>query len=238
MSGDLIIRGGTVVDGTGLARRRADVEIRAGRISAVGHVNGKGAAEVDAGGMIVAPGIVDVHTHYDPQLTFDPYATSSCYHGVTTVLAGNCGFSIAPVAPEGRDYLKALFAKVEGMDPAALDGVSWDFESFPEYLDARENRLGVNLACYVGHSTLRRYVMGSEGSEREATSDELDRMRALVREAVEAGAAGFPPPTCPPRSTETTGRLPAGSRRRKSCWRSPRKPDARAPEASPTCPRA
>ena len=191
MSGELVIRGGTVIDGTGLSRRRADVAIRGGRIAEVGHVNTKGAREIDAGGLIVAPGIVDAHTHYDPQLTFDPYATSSCYHGVTTVLAGNCGFSIAPVAAEGRDYLKAMFAKVEGMDPAALDAVMWDFESFPEYLRAREGKLGVNLACYVGHSTLRRFVMGKEGSEREATPQEVDRMRALVREAVEAGAAGF-----------------------------------------------
>ena len=188
---DLVIRGGTVVDGTGLARRRADVAVRDGKIAEVGHVSAKGAHEIDAGGCIVAPGIIDVHTHYDPQLTFDPYATSSCYHGVTTVLAGNCGFSVAPVRPEGRDYLKAMFAKVEGMDPAALDAVVWDFESFPEYLQAREGKLGVNLACYVGHSTLRRFVMGAEGSEREATDPEVEQMRALVREAVVAGAAGF-----------------------------------------------
>ncbi len=188
---DCVIRGGTVVDGTGLSRRRADVGIRDGRIAEVGHVDPKGASVIDAGGQIVAPGIVDVHTHYDPQLTFDPYATSSSYHGVTTVLAGNCGFSIAPVKPEGRDYLKAMFAKVEGMDPEALDAVRWDFESFPEYLRAREGKLGVNLACYVGHSTVRRHVMGADGSEREATPDEIRLMGSLVREAVEAGAAGF-----------------------------------------------
>ncbi|MEM7409965.1 MAG: amidohydrolase family protein [Myxococcota bacterium] len=193
MSFDLVIRGGVVVDGTGLARRRADVGVRGGKIAAVGHL-GRAAGDarvIDAGGCIVAPGIVDLHTHYDPQLTFDPYATSSCYHGVTTVLAGNCGFSIAPVVPAGRDYLKAMFAKVEGMAPAALDGVVWDFESFPDYLAARRGKLGVNLACYVGHSTLRRHVMGADGSEREATPDEVERMCALVREAVSAGAAGF-----------------------------------------------
>jgi N-acyl-D-amino-acid deacylase len=190
---DLVIRGGVVVDGTGLSRRRADVAVRGGRIAAVGHVpNANDAARViDAEGMIVAPGIVDVHTHYDPQLTFDPYATSSCYHGVTTVLAGNCGFSIAPTRPEARPYIKAMFAKVEGMAPVALDGVEWDFQSFSEYLAAREAKLGVNLACYVGHSTLRRYVMGAEGSEREATESEIAEMRGLVREAMEAGAAGF-----------------------------------------------
>ena len=156
-SNDLVIRGGTLVDGSGLVRRRADIAIRDGRITAVGHVESlaKGARVIDASGCIVAPGIIDVHTHYDPQLTFDPYATSSCYHGVTTTLAGNCGFSIAPVLPEGRDYLKAMFAVVEGMSPTALDGVVWDFESFPEYLAARKDRLGVNLACYIGHSAPR-----------------------------------------------------------------------------------
>jgi N-acyl-D-aspartate/D-glutamate deacylase len=190
---DLVIRGGVVVDGTGLSRRRADVAVREGRIAAVGHVPNANDAErvIDAEGMIVAPGIIDAHTHYDPQLTFDPYATSSCYHGVTTVLAGNCGFSIAPTRPEDRPYIKAMFATVEGMAPVALDGVEWDFQSFSEYLAARQAKLGVNLACYVGHSTLRRYVMGAEGSEREASENEVAEMRSLVREAMAAGAAGF-----------------------------------------------
>ncbi len=193
MSYDLVIRGGTVVDGTGLSRRRADVAVQAGRIAAVGHVSGaKGAARViDADGQIVAPGIIDLHTHYDPQLTFDAYATSSCYHGVTSVLAGNCGFSVAPTRSADRTYIKAMFAKVEGMAPVALDGVVWDFESFPEYLAARSGRLGVNLACYIGHSSLRRYVMGADASERHARADEIQQMRKWVREAMAAGAAGF-----------------------------------------------
>ena len=187
-----MIRGGVVVDGTGLARRRADVGIESGRIAAVGHVDPKGAARViDAGGLVVAPGIVDLHTHYDPQLTFDPWATSSCYHGVTSVLAGNCGFSIAPTRRGDRAFTQALFAAVEGMAPVALDGVAWDFETFPEYLAARRGRLGVNLACYVGHSAVRRFVMGAAASEREARGDEVAAMRGLVREAIAAGAAGF-----------------------------------------------
>jgi len=190
---DLVILGGIVVDGTGLSRRRADVAVKNGRIAAVGHVPDASDAErvIDATGMIVAPGIIDIHTHYDPQITFDPYATSSCYHGVTTVLAGNCGFSIAPTRKQARPYIKAMFAKVEGMAPAALDGMRWDFESFPEYLAARKNNLGVNLACYIGHSSLRRYVMGPDGSQREATEAEIAEMRQLVREAMAAGAAGF-----------------------------------------------
>ena len=193
MNWDLVIRGGIVVDGTGLSRRRADVAVKDGVIAAVGHVPGvKDAARtIDAEGMIVAPGIIDAHTHYDPQLTFDPYATSSCYHGVTTVLAGNCGFSIAPTRADARPYIKSMFAKVEGMEPVALDGVNWDFESFPDYLAAREGKLGVNLACYIGHSSVRRFVMGADGSQRHATEAEVAEMRALVREAMAAGAAGF-----------------------------------------------
>ncbi len=192
MAHELVIRGGVVVDGTGLARRRADVAIENGRIAALGFVSTKGAARViDAGGLIVAPGIIDLHTHYDPQLTFDPWATSSCYHGVTTVLAGNCGFSVAPTRAADRAYIQAMFAAVEGMAPVALEGVAWDFESFGEYLAARTNRLGVNLACYVGHSSLRRFVMGAAASEREATQEEIHAMRRLVREAIAAGAAGF-----------------------------------------------
>lgn len=193
MSYDLVIRGGIVADGTGLARRRADVAVANGMIAAVGHIpNAEDASRViNADGHIVAPGIIDLHTHYDPQLTFDPYATSSCYHGVTTVVAGNCGFSIAPTRKDARDYTQALFAKVEGMAEVTLDGVKWDFETFPEYLAARSANLGVNLACYIGHSSLRRYVMGADGSQREATSQEVEEMSALVREAMRAGAAGF-----------------------------------------------
>ncbi len=193
MAHDLVIRGGIVVDGTGLARRRADVAIEGGRIAAVGFVSGREPAlrTLDADGLVVAPGIIDLHTHYDPQLTFDPWATSSCYHGVTTVVAGNCGFSIAPTRAVDRPYTQALFAAVEGMAPVALDGVSWDFETFPQYLAARARHLGVNLSCYVGHSSVRRFAMGRDASERAATTDEIAQMRLLVREAMAAGAAGF-----------------------------------------------
>jgi len=189
---DLAIMGGIVVDGTGLARRRGDIGVKDGRIVKIGFVQPSEADEViDADGLHVAPGIVDAHTHYDPQLTFEPHATSSCYHGVTTVLAGNCGFSVAPNRPDQRDYLARMFAKVEGMSPVALSAVQWEFESFPEFLDSRRGKLGVNMACYVGHSALRRTVMGEAGSEREANDDEVEEMRGMVAEAMEAGAAGF-----------------------------------------------
>ncbi|MDE3085270.1 MAG: amidohydrolase family protein [Acidobacteriota bacterium] len=189
---DLAIMGGIVVDGSGLARRRGDLAVKDGRVVKIGFVDPGDAEQViDADGLHVAPGIVDAHTHYDPQLTFEPYATSSCYHGVTTVLAGNCGFSVAPNRPDQRDFLARMFAKVEGMSPVALSAVDWSFESFPEFLASREGRLGVNMACYVGHSAVRRTVMGEAGSEREATADEVEQMRRIVAEAMEAGAAGF-----------------------------------------------
>src|SRR5579862_9778112 len=189
---DLAIMGGIVVDGSGLARRRGDIGIKDGRIANIGFVDADDAeAVIDADGLHVAPGIIDAHTHYDPQVTFEPYATSSCYHGVTTVLAGNRGFSVAPNRPDQRDYLARMFAKVEGMSPVALSAVQWEFESFPEFLASRRGKLGVNMACYVGHSAVRRTVMGEAGSEREATDDEVEQMRRIVAEAMEAGAAGF-----------------------------------------------
>jgi len=189
---DLLVRGGTVVDGTGSAPRRTDVAVRDGRVAAVGRIDASEAAEVfDADGLIVAPGVVDVHTHYDPQVTFEPLATMSSYHGVTTVLAGNCGFSIAPTAPRDRDFVARLFAKVEQMHPSAMSAITWDFETFPEYMKAREGKLGINLACYVGHSNIRRWVMGDAGSERAATDAEIAAMAEIVRDAMRGGAAGF-----------------------------------------------
>jgi N-acyl-D-amino-acid deacylase len=189
---DLAVVGGIVVDGSGLARRRGDVAVKDGKIAKIGFVDPKDAETViDADGQHVAPGIVDAHTHYDPQLTFEPHATSSCYHGVTTVLAGNCGFSVAPNRPDQRDFLVRMFARVEGMSPVALSAVDWDFETFDEFLRSRENKLGVNMACYVGHSAIRRTVMGEDGSKREATRAEIEEMRQIVAGAMEAGAAGF-----------------------------------------------
>jgi N-acyl-D-amino-acid deacylase len=191
---DLVVKGGTVVDGTGLPRRRADVIVRDGRVVAVGRADKATVDEaevIDADGLIVAPGVVDAHTHYDPQVTFDPLASMSSYHGVTTVLAGNCGFSVAPTRADDRDFVRRLFAKVEQMEPAAMDAVDFDFETFGEYLEAREGRLGLNLACYIGHSNVRRWVMGDEGSEREASADEVAAMADIVRTAMRAGAAGL-----------------------------------------------
>ena len=196
---DLIIRNGFVVDGTGLPRRRVDVGIRDGRVATLGRLEASTATEeIDAAGLIVAPGIVDVHTHYDPQITFDPYATMSCYHGVTTVAAGNCGFSVAPCKPADREFLSGIFAKVENMDPIALSAITWDeFTTFRDYMESRVGRLGVNLACYVGHSNLRLWVMGDDCTKREATPDEIAEMRRMVAEAMEAGACGVSSSSAP-----------------------------------------
>ncbi len=193
MEYDLIVRNGFVVDGTGLPRRRVDVGVRDGRIAKLGKLDGDTAKEeIDAKGRIVAPGIVDAHTHYDPQITFDPYATMSCFHGVTTVLAGNCGFSVAPVRRDDHAFMADIFASVEDMDPIAFSGVTWDdFETFEEFLDTLKGKLGVNFACYVGHSNIRRWVMGEDSIKRAATPDEIQAMRRMVTEAMEAGAAGF-----------------------------------------------
>ena len=148
MDYDLIVRNGYVIDGTGSPRRRVDVGVSDGRIARFGRLEGASAKqEIDATGCIVAPGIIDAHTHYDPQITFDPYATMSCFHGVTTVLGGNCGFSVAPVKREDQSFMASIFAKVEDMDPVALSGVAWDeFETFGEFIDSREGKLGVNFA--------------------------------------------------------------------------------------------
>src|SRR5256886_882887 len=191
MAFDTIIKGGRVVDGSGLPMRVADVGIKAGMITDVGRLAGA-RRTIAADGLVVMPGIIDVHTHYAPQLTFEPLGTSSCYHGVTSVVAGNCGYSIAPCRPADRAWLTEFFAKVEGMSPSVLrSGLPWDWETFPSLLEVLDRRLGINAAIYIGHSALRRYVMGDAASERDATPEERARMADHVREAMRAGAAGF-----------------------------------------------
>ena len=196
MSDVTVIVGGTVVDGTGAPGRQADVAFADGVIIGVGQdlaAQHPGATIVDATGKVVAPGFIDIHTHFDAQVFWDPALTPSCYHGVTTVVAGNCGFSIAPTRPEDRSLIAHTLEKVEDMDPASLDaGIPWEFETFPEYLDTVERRGAVlNYAAYIGHTPLRIYVMGDQASRRAASTEEIETMSRLVREAVEAGACGF-----------------------------------------------
>ncbi|MDX2168277.1 MAG: amidohydrolase family protein [Deltaproteobacteria bacterium] len=192
---DLLIRGGTVVDGTGAPARRADVAVRGGRIAAVGEVAGSAPRTLDADGAVVAPGFVDIHTHYDVQVFWDRMLTISPWHGVTTVVMGNCGFAVAPTRPAHRDLILRTLENVEGMSLNAIRagiGAEWPFETIPEYLDAIEQRgTAINAAVLVGHTAVRMYVMGEEATERAATDDEIASMRALVLEGLRAGALGF-----------------------------------------------
>src|SRR4051794_26918094 len=192
---DLLIRGGTVVDGTGAPGRRADVGIRGGRIIAVGDASGTAACTLDADGAVVAPGFVDIHTHYDAQVFWDRMLSISPWHGVTSVVVGNCGFGVAPTRPGHRDLVLRTLESVEGMSLEALQaglGDDWPFETFPQVLDAiARPGPAVNVGALVGHTPVRLYVMGEEASEREATADEIAAMRALVADALAAGALGF-----------------------------------------------
>ncbi|MGH1347363.1 MAG: N-acyl-D-amino-acid deacylase family protein [Nannocystales bacterium] len=191
---DVVIRGGLVVDGTGAPARVADVALQGSVVTAVGEVSGAGRRELDAKGMLVTPGFVDMHTHYDGQATWDPHFSPSSGHGVTTVVMGNCGVGFAPCRAEHRDWLINVMEGVEDIPGAALhEGIQWDWESFPEYLDALQRRPhALDYATQVPHSAIRGYVMGPERSEQDdATPEEIAQMASLVGDAIEAGALGF-----------------------------------------------
>ncbi|HZI45158.1 MAG TPA: amidohydrolase family protein, partial [Ilumatobacter sp.] len=190
---DLVIRGGTVVDGSGMPARRADVAVAGGRITSVGSVVDVGRREIDADGHVVTPGFIDGHTHLDAQIFWDPLGTSSCWHGVTSVIMGNCGFTLAPSREGERQLVIDNLEKAEDIPAAALaEGVHFDWQTFREYLGVLE-RLpkGVNTGVYVGHSALRTYVMGERAFEDRATDDDLAAMERELRDALEAGAVGF-----------------------------------------------
>ena len=192
MAYDLVIRGGTVIDGTGAGRRRADVAVMGDRIVAIGpDVDGRGDEEIDAEGHVVAPGFVDGHTHLDAQMFWDPFGTSPCWHGVTSVVMGNCGFTLAPCAEADMNLALRSLERAEDMSRAALlAGIDWRWETFPEYLDVVDALpKGINVASYVGHSTLRTYVMGERAFTDGATDDDLDTMRRHLDGALRAGEA-------------------------------------------------
>ena len=191
---ELIVRGGTLVDGTGAEPRIADVAIDGGVITEVGDVTASATRTIEADGLLVTPGWVDIHTHYDGQATWDTELAPSSWHGVTTLVMGNCGVGFAPARPDRHDWLIGLMEGVEDIPGAALsEGIEWEWETFPEYLDALERRhWTVDVGTQVPHGAVRAYVMGERGARNEpANPAEIDGMRAIVLEAIRAGALGF-----------------------------------------------
>lgn len=189
---DVLVKGGLVVDGSGAPAYEADIGIVGGKIVDMGELSGRAARTIDAQGMLVTPGFIDPHTHYDAQLLWDPYASPSNLHGVTTIVGGNCGFSLAPLLERDADYTRRMMAVVEGMPLEALEeGIDWNWNSFADYIKRLEGNVAINAAFMVGHSALRRAVMGEQACEREASDEELEQMRALMAESLEAGALGF-----------------------------------------------
>jgi len=192
MAYDLVIKNGIVVDGSGFSRYRADVAVKDGTIVEIGKIRGAAAATIDADGLFVAPGIIDTHTHYDAQPFWDKLCTSSVWHGVTTVLMGNCGLTLAPLRPEHRETMLATFCCVEDLPVRSLASVlPWNWETFGEYLDAIDHGLGLNLMPLVGHNPLRLSAMDQAAWDRAATPDEIAHMQRLLRESLEAGAWGW-----------------------------------------------
>ena len=189
---DHLIKGGTVVDGTGVPARIADVGIKDGRIVSVGEITDEATNVIDAAGLLVIPGVIDPHTHYDAQLFWDAGASPSNVHAVTTVIGGNCGFTLAPLRAEDAAYTREMMASVEGMSVAALqEGVPWNWESFGEYLERLDGNVGVNAAFLVGHCALRRYVMGSDAVGNDATPEQIAEMGRVLGESIDAGGLGF-----------------------------------------------
>jgi len=189
---DLLLKGGRIYDGSGMPSSYADVGISGGKIVEIGRLNGGAKRTLNVDGLAVAPGFIDPHTHLDAQSFWDPLGTSSCFHGVTSVVVGNCGLSLAPAKPEDRDAVIKSFVRVEAISRRVLEeGIQWKWKSTAEYLDALGTRLGINAAALIGHIAVRHNVMGEDAVERQATAEEIAKMKELVRQGMEAGAVGF-----------------------------------------------
>src|SRR5437899_1505865 len=209
---DLVIKNGMVVDGSGLPAYPADVGVRYGRIDTIGRIRERGREVIDADGLVVAPGFVDGHTHMDAQIFWDPLGTSSCFHGITTVVMGNCGFTLAPCAAANKHLVIQNLQRAEDISPKAMEaGIEWRWTTYPEFLDVLDTLpKGINYAGYVGHSAVRTFVMGERAFEAQATEDELQAMQRQVRDAIRAGAMGFTTSRSP--SHETPDGRPVASR--------------------------
>jgi N-acyl-D-amino-acid deacylase len=212
MTYDLVIRGGTVIDGSGLPRYRADVGIRGDRIARIGTIHARGRKELDARDRVVAPGFIDGHTHMDAQVAWDPLGTCSCWHGVTSVVMGNCGFTLAPCRPDERHLVVRNLERAEDIPAEAMQaGIEWTWETYAQYLDAVARwPKGINYAGYVGHSALRTYAMGERAFSEPATAEDLAVMKRELADALTAGAIGFT--TSRTRNHETADRRPVASR--------------------------
>ena len=212
MAYDLVIKNGVVIDGSGMPRYRADVGVRHGRITTIGRIRERAREVIDADGQVVAPGIVDGHTHMDAQVFWDPLGTSSCWHGITTVVMGNCGFTLAPCAKADKHMVVRNLQRAEDIPPAAMEaGIDWRWTTFPEFLDCLESLpKGINYSGYIGHSALRTYVMGERAFEQPAGEDDLRAMERELRDALRAGAMGFTTSRSP--SHETPDGRPVASR--------------------------
>jgi N-acyl-D-amino-acid deacylase len=192
MAYDLLIRNGRIIDGSGRPAYHGDVAVERGKIVELGKLGGQAKRTIEADGRVVAPGFVDNHCHYDAQVLWDPLCTYSCHHGATSVIIGNCSLALAPVRPHEREKLAGMLSYVEAIPMDVLKaGVPWNWETFPEYMRAIGQRLGVNVGTLVGHSAVRLYAMGEDYSKRDATDAELETMRRIVRESLEAGALGL-----------------------------------------------
>src|SRR5512138_2352806 len=208
MTYDLVIRGGTVVDGSGLPRYRADVGIRGDRIARIGTIHTRGRAEIDARHQVVAPGFIDGHTHMDAQVAWDPLGTCSCWHGVTSVVMGNCGFTLAPCRPDEKHLVVRNLERAEDIPAEAMQaGIEWTWETYAQYLDAVARwPKGINYAGYVGHSALRTYAMGERAFSEPATAEDLAVMKRELADALAAGAMGFTTSRAQPRNGRPAAR--------------------------------
>ena len=191
MAYDLLIKNGRVIDGSGLPAFRGDVAVSNGKIAEIGKLRGAATRTIDADGLVVAPGFIDTHCHYDAQVTWDPLCTFSCYHGATTVIIGNCSLALAPVRRGPEERLAEFLSYVEAIPMEVLRTVNMSWETIAEYMATLDKRLGVNVGNLIGHTAVRHYVMGNESQGRAATPDEIEAMRGIVRDGMTAGALGL-----------------------------------------------